>query len=267
MGIVARILIAAVLLSGLYQLPLIHRFGQYVLDAPPVTAVANRLSNAMDGRPETTVLFIGDSRTLYNEMPGMVRGIADSAHDPHKYVITTYAQPGRSLKDHWEDPHVHELLKRKWDFVVLQGASTEQANTAMEALFYTYASGLAAQARSNGAKPVLLVAWRPSLGNDPRSREPNPQVFYARIQASYASVARATGAAEINVGRTWEKVLAQSAEPLMVDGNHPTVRGSYLVALMCYRFFSHADLSAVTYVPYGLREEDASVLKLAAMEP
>jgi hypothetical protein len=266
MAATIRILFVLAIAFGLHQIPSVQAFEQTVLELPAVADSIQAARDSVDKRPRVAVLFIGNSRTFYNNMPAMVRRIADSADSKYNYHVAMYATGGASLKNHWEDPKVQELLKQKWDYVVLQGGSSEQINPTMQSSFYTYGSALVTLIKTNGARPVLFVAWRCLPDYYPQLYDVSPQAFYYQIQNSYYQVARATGAASVNVGKTWEKLLAASAAPLYVDGNHPNIRGSYLTALMFYRFLSNDDPRKVTYVPYGITPEDATMLKTAAQE-
>jgi hypothetical protein len=219
-----------------------------------------------DTRPAVTVLFLGNSRTYVNDMPAMIRPIADSAHSPNKYLVTMYAQPGARLKDLWNDPAVQDLLKQKWNYVVLQGASGEQLDDAANRDFLGYGTLLADAIKQSGATPVLLVTWRFDKNYVPQLAPLWPR-FYDMIQSGYYALAARTGAATVNVGRVWEQLAAASSLPLTTDGNHPTVRASYFIALMFYRFFSHDDLTHVRYVPDGVDADDAKLLKTFAQRP
>jgi hypothetical protein len=261
-----RLLILLVIAVGLHQFPGVRNLEQAVLDLPGISNTVHAATDVLDKRPEVAVLLIGNSRTFYNDMPAMVGKMADSAHDKFRYRIAMYALGGASLQDHWRDPKVHELLREKWDYVVLQGGSSEQINATMESSFHIYGSELATLVKSGGAKPVFFVAWRCLPGYYPELRNVSPQAFYYAIQNSYYQVAHATGAASVNVGKGWERVLEGSTMPLFVDGNHPNMRGSYLTALMFYRFFSGDDLKNVTWMPDGVTPEDAAILKIAALE-
>lgn len=233
---------------------------------PQVRAVENDFADQFDKRPVADILFIGNSRTFVNDMPSMVRTIADSAHSPVKYHIVMHALPGIRLQDHWNNPQVHELLKRKWDFVVLQGRSNEQVVPSVNASFQTYGRKLIDEAQAAGSMPVLFVMWR-YADNDPLYRN-MPELkgrLYGMIQQSYEELAQSTGAKMVNVGRVWEKVRESAPQiPLYLDTNHPSIYGSYLAALMFYRFFSGDDLSHVTYAPLGISPQDAAQLKSAA---
>lgn len=259
MAIVKPVLILSALVAVAQLSPAVRRVERAVPRLPAVSAAIAYLRDAADRRPEVSILFIGNSGIFANDLPDMVRRIADAAGSPRKFHTVMYALPGRTMREHWDDPDVRALLHQSWHFVVLQTSAGEQLTPAQEASFQTYGAALVAEAKSHGAVPVLLVAWR---GSDPAPRE-----FQTRIQESYAHLANGTGAAEVNAGKVWDKLMTESAVPLLAGGFQPTIQGSYLTALMLYRFLGGGDPRDVPYVPAGLPDTDATVLRSAALEP
>jgi hypothetical protein len=233
---------------------------------PQVRHAESDVADRFDKRPAVDILFIGNSRTFFHDMPFMVRKIADSAHSPRKYRIAMHAPGGVRLQDHWFSPKVQELLQRKWDYVVLQGRSNEQLYPSLNSSFETYGKKLADAIEAGGAVPVLFVTWR-YADDDPlfKSMPELKDKLHGQIQEGYSDLAKATGAQMVNVGRVWEKLRVSAPQmPLYYDTNHPSIYGSYLCALMFYRFFSGDDLANVTYVPAGISPEYAALLKTAA---
>lgn len=246
-------LLLLLLIVAIFQLPQVQKAKQDFLDKH-------------DTRPEVAVLFIGNSRTFYHDMPFMVRKIADSANSPTKYRIVMRAPGGVRFEDHWNDPEVRKLLAGKWKYVVLQGRSNEQQNSATNESFMNYGSSLIQQAKLSGAIPVLYITWRYQDGFEFYSQFPHLKGrLHGLIQESHAALIMRTGARKVNVGAAWERLLTyRPAFSLYEDGNHPTVHGSYLAALMFYRFFSGDDLSRVTYVPPGISPEEAQLIRKVA---
>src|SRR6478672_1356008 len=79
-----------------------------------------------DGRP---VLFIGNSYTYVNDLPGIIQALADSAGGD-RIAVETIAEPDYALVDHLaEGTAQREISKRGWAFVVLQqGPSSVEVN-------------------------------------------------------------------------------------------------------------------------------------------
>lgn len=227
--------------------------------------VAGLAWDGFDSRPARSVLFIGNSRTYPHDMPYMVRRMADSAGAPEKYQVRMHALPGESFEEHWNNPRVRGLFAEGFDDIVLQESSGAHWREARAAEFLRYGELLAADAVAHGARPILFVGWNygPSFFRDePPGAEAG---YYGRMQDDHRRLARLSGARRANVGEVWRSVLA--ADPhfrLERDGNHPTLHGSYLAALVFYAHFSGGDVARVTYVPDGLPPGDAALLRRLA---
>lgn len=215
-----------------------------------------------DSRPERTVLFVGNSRTYYNDMPYMVRRIADSASAPHRYSIEMHALGGATLQDHLSDPEVLALLAKRWDTVVLQEQSGLQVDNAAAKNLVSVATQLISKAREAGSNVAMFITWRyfdeayAALFPD-QGRE-----MHETIQRKHHELAAAIGVDLVNVGLVWERVRAlKPSFSLYADDNHPSVHGSYLAALMFYAHVSGGDVENVTYRPSGVSIADAEVLR------
>lgn len=233
-----------------------------------IPATREFILHPLDTRPVAMVLFIGDSRTEQNHMPAMVEAIADSAHSARKYKITMYTPNGSSMQDNWNDPKVHALLEKKWDYVVLQGNSGEQLTQEGNSSFETYGRALTTLAQSAGSAVVLFVGWRYADDDPLYVQQPalRTQMQYM-IQDSYGQLALKAGAQIVNVGKAWEELHARVPQmPLYQDSARPSIYGSYLTALMFYRFFSGDNLKNVAYVPEGISDKDAGLIKKFVQE-
>src|SRR5437868_11339665 len=73
-------------------------------------------------------LFIGNSYTYVNDLPGLVQALADSAGV--KLAVEMVAGPDLALIDHWnEGTSRREIAKGGWKTVILQqGPSAAQVN-------------------------------------------------------------------------------------------------------------------------------------------
>jgi hypothetical protein len=206
--------------------------------------------------------MIGNSRTYYHAMPSMLRRMADSDHATERYNIVAHAVPAGTLEWSWKDPATQQLLKEPWREVIIQAESNAQSRDDNEQRVFDYGKRLVAEVENNDAKPVVIVNW--VYGEelfDPNAPGMRSWLF-DKIQRDYAYLSRETGAQLVNVGRVWESVRAASPDlPLYEDGNHPTVQGSYLSALMLYTYLSGRDGSEVTYVPADMSVEQAAAIK------
>jgi hypothetical protein len=227
--------------------------------------VAGLAIDSFDSRPARSILFIGNSRTYPHDMPYMVREMADSAGAPEKYQIRMHALPGLSLKQHWQSAEVQSLLDRHWDDVVLQEMSAGQTTPRRTANFLTYGDRLADAIVAGGGRPLLFVGWNYGAELFDRAPPGTRDSYYRAIQGAHFRLASQSGAALANVGRVWRAV--ENANPsfrLDTDGNHPSLHGSYLTALVIYAAISSSDVARVSYVPDGLSQEDAALLRRLA---
>jgi hypothetical protein len=173
-----------------------------------------------DGR---RVLFIGNSLTYYNDLPGIVQTLADSAGG-ERLVVAEVTGPDMALVDHWQIGEAQLEIARGWDVVVLQqGPSSVEINRDSLRMF---TARFAAEIARVGGRPALYSVW------PTRSR---PQDF-ARAIESYELAAADVNGLLFPVAEAWLAAWQRDAmiELYAPDGLHPSVAGSYLAALVMY---------------------------------
>ncbi|MBS1166125.1 MAG: hypothetical protein H6R00_2150 [Proteobacteria bacterium] len=80
----------------------------------------------------------------------------------------------------------------------------------------------------------------------------------AKIQGQHRRFAEDNDVDLINVGRAWSSIESQLPTlALTVDGNHPSLAGSYIEALAIYRYLSDRSLVVAAYRPDGMSVTDA----------
>lgn len=229
-------------------------------------ALSQRTADILDGRPARTILIVGNSRTYFNDMPSMLREIADSAGSPTKFQIESSAYPAATFKTHWNNGRTKRLLGAGWDDVILQAESAAQACRQCNDEFLLYGPQLAAAAKLTQGRPRLVVGWPydPKLYDDPDYVEVGfgrPE-HLALIKEMHAKLASEAQLGRINVAGPWEAIrLSHPTIKLTSDGNHPTVAGTYLYALAAYAQLSNGPVAGVTYVPDGVSAEDAKAIR------
>lgn len=69
------------------------------------------------------VLFIGNSLTYADDLPGVVAAMARATNQHRLPGFTVHAAPDFNLEDHWRFGAAEQLLRQfRWDVVVLQQA-------------------------------------------------------------------------------------------------------------------------------------------------
>lgn len=172
------------------------------------------------------VLFIGNSLTYVNDLPGTLVGLAASAGDTIRAAAV--ALPDFAVIDHalglGGSRAVEAIKLGGWHTVILQQGPTSQA-------LYRDTLVLAAQlldplVRAAGGRTALMMVW-------PNADQPS---LFDPIRISYQTAAAAVGGLFLPVGEAWRAALAEAPGlPLYgPDGFHPGELGTYLAALVIY---------------------------------
>ena len=232
------------------------------------SAMMQRSADLLDDRPARSILIVGNSRTFYNDMPAMLREIADSAGNPAKFQIESSSYPGATFKTHWEKKRTRQLLAAGWDDVILQPESGAQTWKQGNDEFHEYGPKLAEEARLSEGRPRLVVGWPydASAYQEPAYVEAGfgRSEHLELLRENHAKLASTANLDRINVAGPWERArLSNSSIKLTSDGNHPTVAGTYLYALAVYAQLTNGPVAGVTYVPDGLSSSDAKALREA----
>lgn len=189
------------------------------LAAACASATGPRLAGS--GAP---VLFIGNSYTYVNDVPGIVAALANAAGSP--LAVETVAEPDYALIDHWngESAARSEIARGGWRFVVLQqGPSSVEVNRDTLRLA---AKLFEAEVRKIGGTTALFSAW-PTLDR---------RADFPRAIESYRLAANDVSGVFLPVAGAW--LAAWEEDPTIAlygsDGLHATPAGSYLAALVIF---------------------------------
>ncbi len=225
-------------------------------------------STGAGGTAEQAVLYIGNSYTYVNDLPGMVQGLASSSGLPPLLTPTSITPGGTTFQDHWLDPAVQEAFAGgAYDLVVLQGQSVEPV--ADPAGFDSYGALLANAASAAGAGVVLYQTWARKEGSDVYAQSwsgGNPSAMQDGLTAAYATLADETGAAVAPVGEAFRVALAThpEIELFSADGSHPSLEGTYLASCVFYHVLTGSPLPASASLPAGVDATEAAALFEAA---
>jgi len=177
------------------------------------------------------ILFIGNSLTYVNDVPGIVQALAASRGD--SLAVETVAFPDFALIDHWNEGTGHgtargEIASGKWQFVVLQqGPSSVSVNRdTLRLSTKLFAPGIA----QSGGVAALFSVWPTS---------DRLQDFPAAIQ-SYTLAASDVGGVLLPVASAWQAAWQRNPTlALYSDGLHASTSGSYLSAHAIYAVLVH----------------------------
>lgn len=201
-----------------------HIFVAFVTAA--VTVAACRLSTAASdvdrfGSGPRRILFIGNSLTAANSMPGMLVALAESAKVASTPTVDVDWLPDFALIDHWAFGEAQGLIANgHYDVILLQqGPSSVAANRDTLRLAAKLFGDVA---RAKGGTTVMLSVW-PTV---------NRQADFDRATESYRLAAQDVGGLLVPAGETWRAAWRRNPNLAFysADGLHPSALGSYAVA-------------------------------------
>ena len=181
------------------------------------------------GEAELTALFIGNSLTASNDLPGTVAAIAEAAGRDFEH--RTVVRSGAALEDHWNRGVATTIEALGADVVVLQqGPSSLPEN---QAHLTRWTRTFAPVVRDAGGEPALLMVWPEST---------RMEAFDA-VRRSYRAAAEAVDGIFIPAGEAWRAVWARDSDAPLYggDGFHPGTHGTFVAALTVYAVLFEAD--------------------------
>jgi len=215
---------------------------------------------------ELHVLFIGNSYTYANDLPGMLTRIASTAGAGPAILTDQVVEAGATLHRHWNVGVAQARIdERTWTHVVLQGQSQEAGSDD----FYQFAGQFGDLILGADAQPTLFVTWA-RAPEDPTygSVWYGSEVSQDLITAAYATVAgRLPGSILSCVGEAFRGSLSRHPEIVLhqSDYSHPTVAGTYLAASTFYVALTGDPVPPESAVPAGLSPQEAEALREEAL--
>ena len=168
-------------------------------------------------------LFIGNSFTARNNVPGLIASLAAARGKTFEHTLISAG--GASLRRHWNDEKARaEIESARYDWVVLQEQSTLPWKN-RERFF----DNVRLFAPVVGPRLTLYQTW-PRL----HSLETSESLLTA-----YEEIGRDVGGLVVPVGRAWLRY--QPLDELYdADGSHPSPAGSFLAAAcFCHALTGH----------------------------
>jgi hypothetical protein len=180
------------------------------------------------------VLFIGNSLTQFNDLPGMLEVLLRRA-GVEELTVVSIAMPAFGLQDHWALQETHDQIAQGWDVVVLQQgpSATEGRPSLLE-----YAERFAVPIRNAGAVPALYMVW-PA---EERSFD------FPGVSSSYTEAANRADGLLFPAGEAWLDAwdIDAQVELYGLDRFHPSPLGTYLAALVMHQQLTGRDPRALT---------------------
>lgn len=209
----------------------------------------------MASKAATKILFIGNSFTTRNNLPGLITQLAEARG--HQLQHQLIQASGASLRMHWNKGEAQKSIEQtRYDYVVLQEQSTLPQKNPQR--FHENVRLFDPLIKASKAKTALYLTWA-------RQNAPETQ---AAITGAYTSIGQEIGATIIPVGIAWQNFLKQNRSPALhdKDQSHPTLAGSYLAACVFFAgLFGESPVGIASDLK-GLTPEESALLQKAAWE-
>ncbi len=183
---------------------------------------------------EISVLFVGNSLTIQNDLPAMLDALLRST-GWDQVRVASLSQPGFGLEDHWRGGVARAAIRTgAWDVIVLQQgpSATEGRPSLLE-----YSSRFAKEARDAGARVGLYMVW-PTKAR---------RYDFDGVSESYSMAADAADGVLFPVGDAWREAWCRDRDLALYgpDAFHPSQAATYLAALVIYGRLTDSDVSGL----------------------
>ncbi len=224
----------------------------------------------VSGAPERVrVLSLGNSLIYYNYQDSMFNDIAQAMGMDAQW--TRHTLMGKALSAHWNEgdslnqygaPSAKMMVRSQpWTHIILQEQSKLPRTD--PAAFATNVKRWVAYIRANCPNPdaviILPVNW--AYITDWATFTADNQA----LLASYVNVARECGVTLCPVGVAYQTIYdTEGPEAVLTwfrDTLHPTVRSTYLAAVMEYGLIVGTDPADVVGAPAGMTVDEAAVVR------
>jgi hypothetical protein len=178
------------------------------------------------------VLFIGNSLTYFNDLPGTVGLLAAAGGD--SIAVESVARAGFALIDHVEGKSnaVPVIRSRGWDYVVLQQGPSSLPLSRDTLILATRL--LDPEVRAAGGRIAALMVWpaKDDIGS------------FDQVRLSYQEAARVVDGLFLPGGEAWRAAWALDPSVALYgpDGFHPSELGTFLASLVVYEAITGRDV-------------------------
>ena len=211
-----------------------------------VTLILLGLATACGGSPPPSappavrsggshVLFIGNSLTYTNDLPGAVAAVALGFSDTMQ--IRMVAAPNLALIDHvaGQTDAVDAIRSARWDYVVLQQGPTVLPLYRDTLILAT--RWLQPYIQAAGARSAQLMVW-------PMATK---RASFDEVRRSSQLAAKAVDGVFLPAGEAWRAAWEAGSKVALYgpDGFHPSPLGTYLTALVIYEGLTGRDVRSL----------------------
>ncbi len=223
----------------------------------------------------TTVLFLGNSYTYYNDgLDQVFKLVANSLG--HEVETISNSPGGYTLENHCSNStSLSYIQSREWDYVVLQEQSQMPAflPSQVAAETYPFATILCDSIHNNSicTTPIFFMTWGRENGDTDNCPYYPPICTYDgmqwRLRQSYVEMAESNNGIVSPVGMVWKSIRDNHPEIGLYqsDESHPTDKGTYIAACTFYASIFHESPVGADY-PDEVSADIATIIQNTAWD-
>jgi hypothetical protein len=222
-------------------------------------------------------LFLGNSYTYANNLPGLVAALAHYAGDSllfDSHVPGGYTLGWRPTAHVADSISLTMIQQQNWDFVILQEQSQTPAIARLrDSCMYPASLVLVDSIKSANpcCRALFYLTWGRRFGGvqcfEPNYCSPDFTGFgqmQDSLTRAYKMVADSTSSWIAPVGEAWRLIINSTGMVLHdADNSHPNLKGSYLAACVFYAVMFGKHTHGIPFTA-GLDPDSASILQVAA---
>lgn len=177
------------------------------------------LSAHQPNKAPVKLLFVGNSLTYTNNLPQLVKEVAEMKDVRIKIEVLAFAN--YALEDHWNDGKLQSLIANgNYDYVIVQQGPSSQADG--KTMLLDYGARIKSLCTQHGAQLAFYMVWPARV---------NYHMFDGVI-TNYSLAATETNSILCPVGKVWKNHFdkTQDFSYYGPDGFHPSLAGSQRAA-------------------------------------
>jgi hypothetical protein len=204
---------------------------------------------------EINILFIGNSYTYFNNLPGILESFAKTSKGG-SVKTKMIVGGGLNLKMHWNaGKALKEIRRGKYDYVVLQEQSRLGGGYSKGILlignpktFFEYSRRFDREIKKSGAKTVFFLTW---------AAEILPKDAQGKLNLAYGAIAKELRAILVPVGPLWQMVRRKKPEIELYqsDRAHPSSIGTYLIVCIFYATLFKKSPIGLPFISYESKSQ------------
>lgn len=226
------------------------------------------ISKPVFAQDSVSVLFLGNSYTYVNDLPNLIKSIANSFGDELYFDQNTPG--GYTLEGHAGNATTQSKIKlNPWDYVIIQAQSQEPSfpDAQVNSNTLPYAVQLADSVYSNNfcSEVMFYMTWGREDGDPQWGPISTFEGMNDRLRSAYLRFADSVDGSVSPVGSAWRYVRENhpTIQLYAGDGSHPSYEGSYLAACTFYASLFRSSPVGSSFIG-SLPQATADILQNAA---